>query len=246
MDYAATSRSTGLVLSEILLIVLVLCVIVFFALPPYVQFVQSEPQRNAVLFLKSVQACQGLFQKEALVDMDGNGIGRFGFFQELSGTMQQHFSSKPDTAGAQSNEGAFKPLRYDRMTDSGVVVHEGYCFRLFLPVRKAPDQSVEFLTESKGRLPETTRPGREAGEEMWMCYAWPLGFSARTDHAFYACQQGPVYHTQIDPDDALVYEGPDDGPAPDTLYAHAAAQIELPGQTPESVRGAGKTWLILK
>ena len=90
---------------------------------------------------------------------------------------------------------------------SGVVVREGYCFRMFLPgVSGVPLGEAELGGAGQ------PAPDPQLAERSWCCYAWPEVADDEIGPALFADQRGDVIVTD---NAAGRYVGRSGGPRPD-------------------------------
>lgn len=150
--------------------------------------------RNAISALAQIQA-------SAKIDEDGDGVGEFAGFMEMSGGgVGRMASGKPLVPPVLS--GAFRTL-----TKNGEVFRNGYLFRVFLPDARG---------NGVGEGPEGFLPGQispDLAETTWCMYAWPAVGSGPGQKTYFTNQAGDVLVTE----DAK-YAGPGNGPAPDAAF----------------------------
>ncbi len=123
-----------------------------------------------------------------IIDTDGDGRGEYAFFGELSGAMNVR---KDETGGIGRRRitppvlsGAFGMLR------RGIVLRNGYCFRIFLPGKDAIARGEANHGGAKGVAIRA-----DHAEKLWCGYAWPIVYGVRGRKAFFVDQSGSVLET---------------------------------------------------
>jgi len=176
----------------------------------------------AIATLRNIISAQSQFQSTARADEDGNGVGEYGSFGEMSGAV-----------GVRDGEPLNPPVlsRAFKKVEHGYVERSGYRYRMYLP-------------QGGGRpVPERDRGGFSAGEvdpplaeTCWCCYAWPVDGDGPT---FFTNEAGDVLAT-----DGGFYFG-DREPPPyaafrDASGLGAATVIDLPEDA--RIGADGRTW----
>jgi hypothetical protein len=187
-----------------------------------------QNERTAIGTLRTLSTSQAAFQSSAIVDVDADGTGEFGFFHELAGTLgcrlppgklPPGWSPRPITPPFIRSI-----LGTTAVQDGDGIAHKsGYCFRMYLPTGAGP------ATPEPGRAVPGTPADADAQELRFACYAWPevLGVSGR--RAFVVTQQGVVFATRnVGYQD---HDGLTDPPAP------GAALLPEPGDDPANLEG---------
>jgi len=160
-----------------------------FTPPPDAKLDEQEILRNSSKAKVFIQAAalivQPAFRDDALVDQDGDGVGEYGFLQELLGT-----------AGLRGRRGVKKP-EYILLPDvplelvDGVFQGSGYCFKLYLP-----GDGGGVLSEEKGKpLPLAKSQGIDMQEKHFVVYAWPKKVGETGVRAYAVCEDGEVWQT---------------------------------------------------
>ena len=85
MSKVKRAANRGFTLIELIVVVSVLALIAVIAIPNYLDSKLQANEVAAIDALRLVAQAQTQFQARAIVDRDGDGIGEFGGFMELSG-----------------------------------------------------------------------------------------------------------------------------------------------------------------
>jgi hypothetical protein len=113
----------------------------------------------AIATLRNCMSAQAQFQAIGVADQDGDGVGEFGSFLELSGATE--VGGRGPELNPPVLSGAFR-----RTSERGIVTRSGYCFVIYLP-----DVAGDGLTldgEDAGKVDP------DEAERIWCAYAWPL------------------------------------------------------------------------
>jgi len=111
--------------------------------------------------LRNISSCQEQFRAAARADLDGDAVGEFGGFLELSGKVPVRGSTECLCPPLLS--GAFRTL-----TVGGEGSRSGYLFRIYLlgadgvPVGESPGTGFSAAALDADQC-----------ELRWVCYAWP-------------------------------------------------------------------------
>jgi hypothetical protein len=184
---------------------------------------RAANETAAIATSRNVISALAQIQSTSKIDEDGDGVGEFAGFLEMSGgAVGRMGNGNPLVPPVMS--GAFRTL-----TMRGEVHRNGYLYRLFLP-----DARGNGVGEgAEGFLPSQVDP--DLAETTWCLYAWPAVGGGVGQKTYFTNQMGDVLATE-DPR----YAGPGNGPAPDAAFRG-------PGITsPAAVGGVGNdgnTWM---
>lgn len=135
----------------------------------------ARPNRDesaAVCALRNIAEAQERFQKLAAMDVDGDGVGEYGYFTELA-----------DDSSYLDLPFSLLPKRFTDVDENGCVKSIRYYFRMYI--------GSELIPEAPGGGRE--EPARDdSAEEYWICYAWPASKTEGSRKAFSCSKDGIV------------------------------------------------------
>jgi len=157
----------------------------------------------ALRTLRNLVSVQAEFQATARCDVDGDRIGEFGTFGEMTGTE----GIRTDATGAMRGSRispALLSTALAAMNEDGVVTKAGYCFRIFLP--RAGGGAVHEVKGGTLSGPLDV----DGSEPHWCAYSWPVAHGNSGTLSFFIDQGGDVWRTT---DREGRYDGTIAGPA---------------------------------
>jgi len=154
----------------------------------------------AVATLRNSISAQAQFQATARADEDGDGIGEYGTFGEMSGGAKVRGTDKVMMPPVLS--GAFKKVSHD-----GVVERSGYRYRIYLPAIGGG-----WTTEDLDGGLTAGRVDVDGAETQWRLVAWPIEPGKTGRRTFFTDQNGDTWGS---PDGDVSTEAPTDRSIPD-------------------------------
>jgi hypothetical protein len=118
------------------------------------------------------------------VDTDGDGIGEYGWFTEMSGTQFLRNTNPPAKLVPPVLSAALGTLQGGGALP--YINRSGYFFQMFLP--DAAGQGVDEVGGFAGSDPNVC-------ETAWICYGWPADRQTTGNRAFVVNQTGDVLQT---------------------------------------------------
>ena len=197
-------RGIGFAIAGIIIGAVMFVLISRFILFKYLGSSRSSNEIAAHGIMATLIASQAQFKGACVVDQDGDGVGEYGFFQELSGT------STPRTAANQMPTdvrlGEYINEALGNVTAEGIATRHGYHFKIFLPSGDGTPIG-ETAPLSFGNTKDA-----DGQEQAFICYAWPVrygGFGVNTSKKSYVVNQnGNVFMAEnVDASGKPIYEG---------------------------------------
>ncbi len=199
-------KQSGFTLIELMIVIAIIAVIAAIAIPNLLAARLAANETAAIATLRNLVSAQAQFQQGGRLDVDGDGTGEYGFFQELAGTDQ--------TAGRMASTlvppvlpGAFRTV-----DATGIVSKSGYLFKIWLPDNAGVGQAEEQTTV----LAAAVDP--DLAETVWCAYAWPASYNQSGNRTFFVNQAGEVLGGE---GTANQYNGTTTSPTPDAAYMTA-------------------------
>jgi prepilin-type N-terminal cleavage/methylation domain-containing protein len=225
------NKNKGFTLIELMIVVAIIAIIAAIAIPQLLRSRISSNETAAIGTLTTLRTVQAQFQQAIVVDQNGNGIGEYGLFQELSG------QEIPRGAVGARTPGEFISQELGAVDANGITSKAGYNFLIFLPT----DGNGPAVSEGDVDLTTTVVADADEQEVRWCCYAWPVSRTETGNRAFVVNQTGTVYQTQNDANTQL-YSGTATMPAAEAAFIAVAGNppiVNLGGRFPRL--GAGET-----
>jgi hypothetical protein len=176
----------------------------------------SSNETAAIATLRNLAACQAALQSIGKVDGDGDGIGEYGTFLELTGSV----GTRKGLAAPKGKKGdpdftllgsTFKKLgtvvspaimspALANVDKGGFVTKVGYAFTIFLPDTAIPAGFVHETGPAAevGLAGGTGSVGIDLSETTWCAYAQPVVRGETGNRRFFVNQAGDVMQSSND------------------------------------------------
>jgi len=189
-------REGAFTLLELLVVLCVISIVAAVAIPGLLSARLKANEAAAVTTLRSVADAQTRFKSTAIVDLDGDGAGEYGYFKEMSAGSCVRASPNGSARGTFSAPAALPP-EFAALEAGGELVRSGYRFRIFLPGARGAGVGE---TED---FPVGADVDANLAEASWCCYAWPARHGTSGIRTFFVNQEARVVATECDE-----YSGP--------------------------------------
>ena len=179
--------SKGFTLVELMIVIAIIAVIAAVALPNLLASRLAANEASAIATLRNLITAQAQFQQRTRLDFDGDGIGEFGSFTELSGAGPGRMTG---TLVPPILSSVFRVLSEDS-AGHAAVNKSGYMFRIWLP-SATQDGTCEDATGAFA-TPVVPQPG----EAVWCAYAWPAAYQQSGNRTFFVNQGGDILTAEV-------------------------------------------------
>ncbi len=217
-------RDAGFTFIEMMAVIAIIAVIAAIVIPNLLSARLSSNETSAIGTLRALLSAQAAFQKTTTADANGNGVGEYGTFAEMSGAV--------GVRGGPFLRPPVLSTAFREVSTNGEVARHGYQFALYLPD-----------TSGQG-LPEVPGGGADGGidpdiaETTWCCYAWPTNYGSSGSRTFYVSQTGDLVFT-----DAAAYTGPGGSPGAGAALMSGGLVTSITGSVATSATGRdGEFW----
>jgi hypothetical protein len=129
----------------------------------------------------------------AAIDVDGDGVGEYGTFGEMTGADGPRTSPDGSTRAARLGNPVLSPALAG-VDASGIVTKSGYAFRIFLPGEQGAVHEGSALGYSAARLSGPVATNQ--AEWRWCAYAWPVVYGNSGNRAFLVDANGDVWQSE--------------------------------------------------
>jgi prepilin-type N-terminal cleavage/methylation domain-containing protein len=197
-------NESGFTLIELMIVIAIIAIIAAIAIPNLLAAKLSSNETAAIATLRNLASCQAQIQTSGKIDTDADGIGEYGTFLEMTGTVgvrKKLNTGTPNTSdftvkGTQVAPAILSPALAN-VDATGFVTKSGYAFMIFLPDGGTP---AKFSNEKgpAASVAVTAAIGVDLSETTWCAYAQPVAFANSGNRRFFVNQSGDVMQSAND------------------------------------------------
>jgi prepilin-type N-terminal cleavage/methylation domain-containing protein len=177
-------KEHGFTLIELMIVIAIIAIIALIAIPNLLSSRLVANETSTIGSLRSLASSQAEFQARQIVDQDADGLGEYGFLQELAGTVIPR-------GGVGTLDPPSISQSLGNVDATGVATKGGYVYVMFLP----GGAGAEIQEPPLGAFPGANAADANFEETRWCCYAIPQTIRNTGNRAFVINQQAEVYAT---------------------------------------------------
>jgi len=217
----------GFTLIELMIVVAIIAIIASIAIPNLLSARLNANEAAAIATLRNTIAAQSQIQAQSAIDIDQDGVGEFGFFAEMAGSVDLRGAPAGTVLNPPCLSGALGIV-----DANGFVNKAGYYFQMYIAGAAVAPVAENAGGGDPGALAAAAPGVVDNAETFWSCYAWPVSRGNSGNRVFMTNQSGDILQSsnQIA---AQQYTGIAAGPAP------LAAYFNVNGDMSDSLSIAG-------
>ena len=169
----------GFTLIELMIVIAIIAIIAAIAIPNLLSARLNSNETAAIATLRNLISAQAQFKSTARADENANGIGEYGYFNELAGGGPVRGTTTTLTPPVLST--AFRTTN-----NTGMVSRNGYNFLIALP------SDTGYGLDAQGVFPNDA----DLSETTWICYAWPADYGNTGNRTFFVSHGGSIVATE--------------------------------------------------
>ena len=181
-----------------MIVIAIIAIIAAIAIPNLLAAKLSANETAAIATLRNLASCQAQVQTSGKIDIDNDGIGEYGTFLEMTGSVNSGKAADRTGGTSKITPPILSPALAGVTNNTGYVTKSGYAFVLFLPDTTATNAGFSHEIGPAASFKMNVNVGTDLAETTWCAYSQPVARGNSGNRRFFVNQSGDVMQSAND------------------------------------------------